>query len=63
MTEPGQEAAFFLALRDAGLSGIWVPSVHVSAPEDEAALTIPASPLVDGWILRQSWEKGARCAF
>ena len=62
-TEPGQEAAFFLALRDAGLNGIWVPSVQVSAPEDEPALTRPASPLVDGWILRQTWEAGARCAF
>jgi hypothetical protein len=62
ITGPGQEAAFFLALRDAGLTGIWVPSVQVSAPEDDPALTKPASPLVDGWILRQTWEGSAQCA-
>ena len=54
-TEAGQEAAFFLSLRDAGRSGAWVPSVWVSAPEEDAMLTAPALPLIDGWMLRNSW--------
>ena len=61
MTESGQEAAFFLALRDAGLSGAWVPSVKVSAPEDDAALAAPALPLIDGWMLRKTWGEPTPC--
>ena len=60
-TELGQEAAFFLSLRDAGLSGAWVPSVRVAAAEEEAAVTVPALPLIDGWMLRQSWGGASPC--
>jgi hypothetical protein len=60
-TESGQEAAFFLSLRDAGMSGTWVPSVRVSAPEEDAVLTAPALPLIDGWMLRNSWGEGSPC--
>lgn len=62
-TEAGQEAAFFLLLRDAGLSGTWVPSVCVSAPEEDTIPTIPALPLIDGWMLRNNWGEGSSCVF
>jgi len=60
-TEFGQETAFFLSLRNAGLSGAWVPSVRVAAAEEEAAVAAPALPLVDGWMLRQSWGGSLPC--
>ena len=59
VTEPGQETAFFLALREAGMSGSWMPSVQVSAPEEEEVFVHPALPLVDGWMLRQTWGESA----
>ena len=62
MTESGQEAAFFLALHDAGLKVAWVPSVRVSAPEEDEGQPAPALPLIDGWLLRQSWGE-KQCAF
>ena len=62
-TEAGQEAAFFLSLRDAGLHATWVPAIRVSAPEEEAAQTTPVTPLIDGWILRQTWGEASSCAF
>ena len=55
-TEAGQEAAFFLALREAGLCGSWVPSVRVLAPEEDALQVSAAAPLIDGWMLRHTWE-------
>ena len=60
-TQAGQEAAFFLSLRDAGLRGTWVPSVRVSAPEEDAILTASALPLIDGWMLRNSWGEASPC--
>ena len=63
MTEAGQEAAFFLALHDAGMTGAWVPSVRVSAPEDDEGSSAPALPLIDGWLLRNSWGAALLCAF
>ena len=61
MTEAGEETAFFLSLREAGMRGTWVPSVRVSAPEEDAALTMPALPLIDGWMLRQTWGEPSQC--
>ena len=50
-TAAGQEAAFFVRLQEAGLAGMWVPSVQVYAPE-EAGTAAPIETMVDGWILR-----------
>ena len=61
-TELGQEAAFFLSLKDDGVNGIWVSSVKVSAPEEQDDLTPPVVPLVDAWMLRQIWGEGSQCA-
>lgn len=60
-TEAGQEAAFFLSLRESGLHATWVPSVRVSAPEEDPAQTVPVSSLIDGWILRQTWGEATSC--
>lgn len=62
MTEAGQEAAFFFALRETGIRGVWTPSIRVSAPEEEPVLAAAILPLIDGWMLRQSWEGSSRCA-
>ena len=61
-TEAGQEAAFFLSLREEGLYASWVPSVRISAPEEDATQTGPVSSLIDGWILRQTWGEVRSCA-
>ncbi len=61
MTDAGQEAAFFLSLRELEMKSSWVPSVRVSAPEEEASQTQPALPLVDGWMLRDKWGEAASC--
>jgi len=60
-TQAGQEAAFFLSLRDTGLRGAWVPSVRVSAPEEDVILMASALPLIDGWMLRNSWGEASSC--
>ncbi len=54
-TDAGREADFFLRLRAAGLSGVWVPAVQVYAPEDGADAG-PAGRMVDGWVLREAWR-------
>ena len=61
-TEAGQEAAFFLSVREAGLPMRWVPAVQVSAPEEDAAQAAPTAPLIDGWILRHTWGEQSICA-
>lgn len=63
MTEAGQEAAFFLSLGNAGMNGIWVSSVRVSAPENDEAPATPALPLIDGWMLRHTWGEPPQCAY
>ena len=60
-TDVGREAAFFSELGRAGLSGLWVPSVQVYAPEDRSDLGCAATDslvpqLVDGWVLREAWQ-------
>ena len=62
LTEPAQEAAFFLSLYNAKLYGTWLPCVCVTVPEDDPAHTAPASSLIDGWILRQTWGEPSLCA-
>lgn len=62
-TQAGQEAAFFFSLREAGLHGVWAPSIRVSAPEEDAAEVMPVVQLLDGWILRQTWGEASACAF
>ncbi len=57
-TDAGREADFFLRLRKAGLSGLWVPSVQVYAPEDGADMG-QAGRMVDGWVLREAWRGAA----
>lgn len=54
-TEAGREAAFFMRLRAAGLSGLWVPTVQAYAPETVDAPN-RAGRLVDGWVLRDAWR-------
>lgn len=61
-TEAGQEAALFLALREAGLSRVWLPSVQVTAPEEDLVSCAPAAALVDSWIVRKAWEERTGCA-
>ena len=55
-TETGQEAAFFLRLRDLGLTGLWLPSVQVYAPEQNDHGGARTIRLVDFWVLRQAWQ-------
>ena len=62
ITEAGQEAAFFLSLREAGLHGTWVPTVRVSAPEEDLTPVVAVAPLIDGWILRKTWGEALPCA-
>ncbi len=58
----GQETSFFLALRNAGISPIWVPSVCVTIPEDDVdAALLPR--MIDGWILKDRWGEGSQCGF
>ncbi|HEY4041036.1 MAG TPA: hypothetical protein VGM32_04225 [Rhodopila sp.] len=57
VTDAASEADFFARLGASGLTGIWVPSVRVYAPEGS---TEPrpggAECIVDGWVLRQKWH-------
>ena len=62
LTEIGQEAAFFLRLRDLGLAGLWLPSVQVYAPEQNGTDDATITRLVDFWILRQAWQREPQCA-
>ncbi len=55
LTAPGQEAAFFMELAEAGLSATWAPLVKVVAP-DEETFSVSVSSLVDGWMLRKAWR-------
>ena len=50
-TDAGWEALFFLRLQQAGVSGMWVPSVQVYAPESAGHESVRAGQLVDGWLL------------
>jgi len=55
-TDAGSEADFLARLGASGQSGVWVPSVHVYAPEAIAdARPGGAERIVDGWVLRQKW--------
>lgn len=54
-TDAGQEADFFLRLRQAGLAGVWLPAVQVYAPEDAEAQG-QAGRMVDQWVLRDTWR-------
>ena len=56
-TAAGQEAAFFGRLQEAGMAGLWVPSVQVYAPE-EAVVASAVETMADGWMLRRAWRGG-----
>jgi hypothetical protein len=61
VTDAGREALFFQRLQAGGMSGAWVPSVRVYAPEDDADVTPQGrvGRLVDGWVLRHAWRRTA----
>ena len=62
LTETGQEAAFFMRLRDLGQAGLWLPSLQVYAPEQDSAEDARTIRLVDFWVLRQACQGEPPCA-
>jgi hypothetical protein len=62
-TDGGAEADVFARLHAQGRSGVWLPGLHVHAPEpaDEPSLGA-RERVVDGWILRSRWQDGGAAA-